>query len=66
MDWELIIGVVIIVVVFIGMLIVARRNITHNYTIGSGMFKMSDNNLEKDKHLDSADYNFYDDEGLMK
>ena len=61
MDWELIIGLVIIVVVFIGMLIVARRNITHNYTIGSGMFKMSDNNLEKDKHLDSADYNFYDD-----
>ena len=45
---------------------IARRNINHGYTSGSGMWKNSDNNLEKDKHLDPADYNYYDDKGIMK
>ena len=66
MDWEFIAGVIIIIAVILFLLVVALRNMNHNYPIGSGMFKMSENNLEKDKHLDSADYNFYDDDGILK
>ena len=66
MDWEFIAGVIIIIAVILFLLVVALRNMNHNYTIGSGMFKMSENNLETDKHLDSADYNFYDDDGILK
>ena len=66
MDWELIGGVIAAAVILISLIVVAKRNMTHNYTIGSGMFKMSDNNLEKEKHLDSVDYNFYDDKGVLK
>ncbi len=66
MDWELIGGFVLVVALIIVMVIIARRNMNHNYTIGSGMFKMSQDNLEKDEHLDSADYNYYDDKGILK
>lgn len=54
------IGLLIVIVVL------ARRNMNHGYTIGSGMFKMSDDNLEKDKRMDSADYNYYDTKGILK
>lgn len=50
------------IVVFIGV-IVGIRNANQNYTIGSGMFKKSDDNLEGDKHIDPADYDYYNKKG---
>lgn len=66
MDWELIVGVVLCAVLYIVMMSLAKRNMNHNYTIGSGMYKMSDSNLNKGGHVDPADYNYYDTDGLMK
>lgn len=63
MDWELILSIVAAVVLILALVIVARRNMNHNYTIGSGMYKMSDNNLEKDKHVDPADFDYYNSKG---
>ncbi len=66
MDWSLIGSIALAVGLLILIVVLARRNMNHNYTIGSGMFKMSDDNLEKDEHLDVSDYNFYDDKGILK
>ncbi len=66
MDVWTIIAVVFFVIFIIVMLVLAARNMNHGYTIGSGMFKSSDDNLEKDKHLDPADYNYYDKDGKKK
>lgn len=66
MDWELIISIVVAVALLVLIVILAKRNMNHNYTIGSGMFKMSDENLEKGKHVDPSDYNYYDDKGILK
>ena len=69
MIWEIIGNIalcVAFIVVIILIVVLARRNMNHNYTIGSGMFKMSDDNLQKDEHLDSADYNYYDNKGIFK
>ncbi len=69
MDWEFLgnialgVAFIFLIIVFV---VIARRNMNHNYTIGSGMFKMSDDNLQKDEHLDSADYNYYDNKGIFK
>ena len=30
------------------------------------MFKRDDNNLEKDKHLDVSDYDYYNNKGKLK
>ena len=59
-------GIALVVVVYVIIVVVARRNMNHNYTVGSGLFKMSDNNLQKKEHLDSADYNYYDNKGILK
>ena len=59
-------GIALFVVIYVIIVVVARRNMNHNYTIGSGMFKMSDDNLQKGEHLDSADYNYYDNKGVLK
>lgn len=45
---------------------VAFRNASHNYTVGSGMFKSSKNNLNADEHVDPCDYNYYDNEGKFR
>lgn len=66
MTWEWIVGILLAAVMVIALVVSARRTMHHNYTIGSGMFKRSENNLEEDKHLDPADYNYYDDQGLRK
>ena len=66
MDWEFVGGIAVVVVVMLVLIVVSIRNMNHGYTIGSGMFKMSDNNLEKDKHMDSADYDYYKDDGILK
>ena len=52
-----------VIVIFCG---IAFRTINHNYTIGSGMFKSSEDNLEKDKHLDVSDYDYYNKDGKLK
>lgn len=65
MDWELIGGIILVVLIIV-VIIGARRNMNHSYTMGRNMFKMSNDNLEKEKHLDSADYNYYDDKGILK
>lgn len=55
----LIIAIVIIVIFSI-------RNVNHGYTIGSGMFKNSDNNLDRDEHVDPSDYEYYNKKGKLK
>ena len=62
MIWELLICMAIVIV----MSIAARRTMNHNYTIGSGMFKMSEENLRKHDHMDSSKYNYYDEKGILK
>ena len=59
-------GAIILVVVIIILVVIAIRNANQNYTIGGGMFKNSDNNLNKDEHMDSSDYNYYDKDGKLK
>ena len=61
-----ILGVIILVVVIIILVVVGMRNANQNYTIGGGMFKNSDNNLNKDEHMDSSDYNYYNKDGKLK
>ena len=46
--------------------IVGGRAARHDYTAGRGMFKKRDENFKKDEHMDSSDYNYFDDEGNMK
>lgn len=53
--------VIIVLIVVVGL-----RAANHSYTVGSGMFKQSDNNLNKDEHLDISDYNYYNSEDKMK
>ncbi len=66
MNWELILEIIAAVILLLALIILAKRNMNHNYTIGSGMFKMSDGNLEKNKHLDSADYDYYNENGNLR
>lgn len=66
MDWELIGGLAFAAVIIILLVILARRNMTHNYTAGSGMFKNSEDNLEKDKHMDASDYEYFNNDGILK
>ena len=56
----------VFVVVIILVLALAVRNMNHNYTAGKGMFKNSDNNLEKDEKMDASDYDYFDDKGNMR
>lgn len=53
--------VIIVLVVIVGIMAANR-----NYTVGSGMFKKSDNNLQKDEHLDASDYNYYNNKDILK
>ena len=66
MDWSLIGSIALAVGLLILIVVRARRNMNHNYTIGSGMFKMSEGNLEKGKHVDPADYNYYNNKGILE
>ncbi len=52
-----------VIAIFCG---IAFRTINHNYTIGSGMFKSSEDNLEKEKQLDVSDYDYYNKDGKLK
>lgn len=58
--------IIFLIVIIIVVVILALRSANHNYTLGSGMFKSSDNNLEKDKHNDISDYNYYNDKDKFK
>ena len=60
MGWMILL-VVIVVVVLLGL-----RSAKHSYTMGSNLFKDSDNNLEKDKHQDVSDYEYYNDKDILK
>ncbi len=61
-----VIGDIALIIIIIVLIVVAVRNANQNYTIGGGMFKNSDNNLNKDEHMDSSDYNYYDKDGKLK
>lgn len=61
-----IVGAIVFFVVCIVLVAAAIRNANQGYTLGSGMFKSSDGNLEKDKHMDSSEYNYYDKDGKFK
>ena len=63
MPWYAWLILVVVVIIF---LIVGFRNANHNYTIGSGMFKNSDNNLDRDEHLDPSDYDYYNKKDKLK
>ncbi len=52
----------LVVVVIMG--IAFRRGANHNYRIGTGMFKSSEDNLDEKEELPDKDY--YDKDGLMK
>ena len=54
MIWEIIGNIalcVAFIVVIILIVVLARRNMNHNYTVGSGMFKMSEDNLQKEGNV---------------
>ncbi len=57
----IIFGFIIVVIIIAGL-----RNANQGYTIGSGMFKNSDGNLNKDEHLDPSDYDYYNHKGKLK
>ena len=59
--WLIFLGIMIAIFVVLGL-----RNANQNYTIGSGMFKRSDDNLQKDEHMDASDFNYYNDTDKMK
>lgn len=46
--------------------ITAFRNMNHNYTAGSGMFKNSGYDLDSETKKDASDFNYYDTEGKSK
>lgn len=52
----------LIIIILLGVLY--RRNVNHNYRIGSGLFKSSDNNL--DEKEDFCDKDYYDKDGFQK
>ena len=54
------------IVLIIVLVVLAYRNMNQGYTVGSGLFKRSDNNLEKDEHIDVSDYDYYNTSGKMK
>ena len=56
----------IFIVIVVIIVIAALRNANQDYTMGSNMFKNSDNNLEKDNHVDPADYDYYNKKGKLK
>lgn len=53
-------------IVLILFAVVIARRANHNYTIGSGLFKNSDNNLEKDEKIDVSDYDYYNTNGKLR
>lgn len=59
-EW-LILATIIVIIMILG-----YRMANHNYTIGSGMFKNSDNNLNGDEHLDVSDYDYYNKKDKLK
>ena len=59
-------GWIILCVIIVLLVAVGFRNANHRYTFGSGLFKRSDANLEKDKYLDPADYQYYNSKDKLK
>jgi len=59
-------GFLVLLVIFVIMGIAKLRTSNHNYTAGSNLFKKSENNLEKDEHLDVSDYDYYNKNGKLK
>ncbi len=43
--------------------VVRVRSANHDYTAGSGMFKISGNDLEHDRHADLSDDSYYNNKG---
>ncbi len=61
MEWVLLFVLFVIVAFILGV-----RTANQNYTAGGGMFKRSDNNLNKDEHMDASDFNYYDKHDKLK
>ena len=55
-----------IVIAFVFAMVIRARKADQNYTIGSGLYKDSDYNLEKQRHADACDYNYYNDTDKLK
>ncbi len=58
--WIILLGIIVFVV------LLGVRKANENYTVGSGLFKRSENNLEKDEKVDPSDYNYYNDKDKLK
>lgn len=63
MEWLGLAAAVAVIAAIIGY---ALRNADQSYTMGSGLFKNSENNLTKDEHIDPADYEYFDKKGKLK
>lgn len=61
-----ILGWICVVFVIVIFAVVKSRKMNENYTVGSGLFKRSDYNLEKDEKMDASDYNYYNDKDQLK
>lgn len=58
--------IIILVIVIVLGIIGGTRNANHNYTIGSGMFKDSNDNLSKEKESDASDFEYYNQKDKLK
>lgn len=59
--WLIFLGIMIAIFVVLGL-----RSANESYTAGSGMFKRSEGNLQRDEHLDASDYNYYNTTDKLK
>ena len=59
-------GWIVLCIIIVLIAAVGFRNANHNYTFGSGLFKRSEANLEKNKYLDPADYQYYNSKDKLK
>ena len=46
--------------------VIGIRQANHNYTIGSGMFKSSDDHITGQRQKDASDFDYYNDTDKMK
>ncbi len=53
-------------VIFIIMIVVKSRNMDKDYTLGKGIFKNSEHNIELEKNSDISDNNYYNDTDKLK
>lgn len=56
---------VLFCIVMVIFAVVFARKANHGYTFGSGLFRNSDGNLDRDEKRDVSDFDYYNDKGKM-